>query len=444
MSSFMAQVKKIAVNDAALEKFYLTNKSWYEVGEKRNAKYWLLSPATYAKTIEVDDQAIRSFYEKNKSKLYRIPPKIKVRHILTSTQEKAASVQKQAVQQPGSFAALAKQYSQDGKTAATGGLTEMFAHGTFDPDFERAAFRLRTEGEISPVVKTKHGYEVIQLVQRVQASEKPLEVVKNDIAQQLRAKRSLAALRGDLEQLIHAAREDNKALDRFISQHQLQTKESGWLLEAESKKDELTSKLAQQLFSPQKRLRTLGYFTHDDYFVLYQPQGVEKSYTPPLGKIRDTVLQDYYVEQADTLARNTLKGMRARILTKKATLEDVAREWGSSVKVTSKTAPQKPIAELGKENGSLSSKLFMLNDSTQVLELASKAGFYLAQLREMTPLEGMVFAAEAPKIIKQEKYKENMLSLTAFIASLYRNAKIETDREMMKLRPIEVDTTPED
>jgi hypothetical protein len=444
LSSFMAQVKKTGVTDAALEKFYLTNKSWYEVGEKRNAKYWLLSPSAYVKTVDVDDQAVRSFYEKNKSKLYRIPPKIKVRHIVVSSQEKAASIQKQVVQQPGSFAALAQQNSQDSATAAAGGMTEMFGHGTFDSDFERAAFRLRTEGEISPVVKTKHGYEVIQLVQRVQASEKPFESVKNDIAQQLRAKRSLAALRADLEQLIHAVREDAQALDRFVAQHQLQSKESGWLLETDEKKEELTGKLAQQLFSPQKRLRTLGYFTHDDYFVLYQPQRVEKSYTPPLAQIKDAVVQDYYAEQSDSLARNTLKGMRARILAKKATLEEVAREFGGTLKVTAKTDPKKPIVELGKEGSILSSKLFTLCDPSQVLEVTSKSSLYLAQLRTMAPLAGSSFAAEAQKIIKQEKYKENMRCLTAFIASLYRNAKIETDREMMKLRHVEVDTTPED
>jgi hypothetical protein len=445
MSYFIDQAKKTGATDAALEKFYLTNKSWYEVGEKRSAKYWLLSPSTYAQTVEVDEQSVRNFYEKNKSKLYRIPPKIKVRHILiTSTQDKAESIQKQAVQQPGSFANLAKQHSQDSKTAAAGGLTEMFGHGTYDPDFERAAFRLHTEGEISPVVKTKRGYEVIQLAQRIQATEKPFDSVKNDIAQQLRAKRSLAVLRGDLEQLVHAAREDGQAISRFVTQHQLQTKESGWLLETETRKDDTLGKLAQQLFSPTKRLRTIGYFTHDDNFVLYQPQGVEKSYTPSLAQIKETVLQDYLAEQADNLAHNTLKSMRARILTKKATLEDVARECGGSLKITKQTDPAQPVVELGKDGAALSSKLFAITDPSQVLELATKTGFYLAQLRQATPLEGVSFASEASKIIKQEKYKENMLCLTAFIASLYRNAKIETDREIMKMRHVDVDTTPED
>jgi hypothetical protein len=444
MSYFMAQAKKMGASDAALEKFYLTNKSWYEVGEKRNAKYWLLAPSTYAQTVEVDEQSVRNFYEKNKSKLYRIPPKIKVRHILMLTQDQAVAIQKQAVQQPGSFAALAKQHSQDNKTAASGGLTEMFGHGTYDSDFERAAFRLRTDGEISPVVKTTRGYEVIQLVQRIQANEKSFDAVKNDITQQLRAKRSLSALRGDLEQLAHAAREDSQAISRFVTQHQLQTKESGWVLESETRKDDVLGKLAQQLFSPTKRLRTIGYFTHDDYFVLYQPQGVEKSYTPPLAQVKETVLQDYLAEQADNLAHSTLKSMRARILTKKATLEEVARESGGSFKITKKTDPTQPVAELGNEGAALSSKLFSITDASQVLELATKTSFYLAQLNQSTPLEGASFAAEASKIIKQEKYKENTLCLTAFIASLYRNAKIETDREIMKMRHVDVDTTPED
>ncbi len=445
MSSFMAEVKKHPVDNAALEKFYLTNKSWYEVGEKRKARYWLISPASYAQKVELDDQALRGFYEKNKSRLYRIAPKVKVRHILiTTSKDQAENVYKQVIQKPTDFAALAKKYSDDSKTSATGGMTELFGHGTYDADFERASFRLRNEGEVSPVTKTKHGYEIIQLVQRVAATEKPFEAVKNDIAQQLRAKRSLASLRADLEQLIHAVREDNQALDRFVAQQGVQAKETGWLFEAETKKEELNGKLAEQLFSPQKRQRNLGYFAHDDFFVLYQPQGVEKSFTPSLAQVRNEVVGDYYADQADTLARTTLKNMRMRLLAKKATLEEIARERGGKVIITQKTDPQKPIAELGKEGAALSSKLFALTDPAQVLEIDEPHTLRLVMLHSMSPVAGATFQAEAEKIIKQEKYKENTRCLTAFIASLYRNAKIETDPEIMKLRHIEVDTTSED
>ena len=247
-----------------------------------------------------------------------------------------------------------------------------------------------------------------------------------------------------MEQLVHVAREDAQALDRFVAQQGLQAKETGWLFETEAKKEEVTGKLAEQLFSPQKRQRMLGYFAHGDFFVLYQPQGVEKSFTPPLAQVRDDVVGDYYAEQADTLARSTLKNMRARLLAKKATLEEIAREGGSKVVITQKTDPQKPIAELGKEGAALSGRFFALTDPTQVLEVDEPHVLRLVMLHGMSPIAGTTFESEAEKIIKQEKYKENTRCLTAFIASMYRNAKIETDPEIMKLRHIEVDTTSED
>jgi peptidyl-prolyl cis-trans isomerase SurA len=64
------------------------------------------------------------------------------------------------------FEQLAKLYSQDPGSKERGGEYEINrTDKSWDPSFIRAAFQLK-EGQISPPVKTKFGYHIIQMVQR--------------------------------------------------------------------------------------------------------------------------------------------------------------------------------------------------------------------------------------------------------------------------------------
>ncbi|TAH41478.1 MAG: peptidylprolyl isomerase [Bacteroidetes bacterium] len=63
------------------------------------------------------------------------------------------------------FAVYAALYSEDKSTAKKGGELGMFERGTMVPEFEAAAFNLRT-GEVSPIIETKFGFHILQLIER--------------------------------------------------------------------------------------------------------------------------------------------------------------------------------------------------------------------------------------------------------------------------------------
>ena len=65
------------------------------------------------------------------------------------------------------FELLARLYSQDPGSKDKGGIIEMNRADSksFDPTFFAAAFRLK-EGQVSPVIKSKFGYHIIQMVSR--------------------------------------------------------------------------------------------------------------------------------------------------------------------------------------------------------------------------------------------------------------------------------------
>ena len=63
------------------------------------------------------------------------------------------------------FAVYAALYSQDPGSAKKGGELGFFERGTMVPEFEATAFNLKP-GEISPIIETKFGFHVLQLVER--------------------------------------------------------------------------------------------------------------------------------------------------------------------------------------------------------------------------------------------------------------------------------------
>ncbi len=106
---------------------------------------------------------------------------IKVAHILILSREndtpeaketakkKADEIHKRALAGE-KFEDLARTYSDDQSTARKGGELPMFGTGRMVEEFEEACFNLKTDGEISPLVKTAFGWHIIKRLEY-----KPLE-----------------------------------------------------------------------------------------------------------------------------------------------------------------------------------------------------------------------------------------------------------------------------
>lgn len=63
------------------------------------------------------------------------------------------------------FATLANLYSEDPGSMTKGGDLDFVGRGELVPEFEAAAFGLKPN-EISPIVKTEHGYHIIKMIER--------------------------------------------------------------------------------------------------------------------------------------------------------------------------------------------------------------------------------------------------------------------------------------
>ncbi len=96
------------------------------------------------------------------AQIVRIPP-------INAEEKKAVKAQleeyRQKIIDGGDFAVYAALYSQDNSTAKKGGELGLFERGSMVPEFEAVAFNLKP-GEVSPVIETKFGFHILQLIER--------------------------------------------------------------------------------------------------------------------------------------------------------------------------------------------------------------------------------------------------------------------------------------
>jgi foldase protein PrsA len=116
-----------------------------------------------------------------------------VRHILVKKKTLADQLYQQ-VKSGGNFAALAKRYSQDTSSKASGGKMTI-SKGRQVPEFDKAAFALPTHG-VSKPVKTQYGWHIIEALTPVKKERiTPLKEVRPAIRQQLTQQRKQASMK---------------------------------------------------------------------------------------------------------------------------------------------------------------------------------------------------------------------------------------------------------
>lgn len=163
-----------------------------------------LSPEELSTWAQGHAEEVKAAYEKNKV-LYNQPEQVRARHILVKSAPGATDPQKQdakaraeglhkkIVEERADFAELARQFSEDTGSKASGGDLGFNAAGAWVPEFSRAAFAL-APGGVSDVVQSQFGFHVIKVEEKRPPQVKELKDVEQEIARTLLTKERSAAL----------------------------------------------------------------------------------------------------------------------------------------------------------------------------------------------------------------------------------------------------------
>jgi len=186
MKKLAEQLGSSDVSDSEAQKFYKENVDKFKYPARVRASHILVSAVP-----EEIEEIITS--DKENEKLTPAQVKAKVDEEMKARKAKADKLLVQAKNNVNEFAKLAKENSDDATSAVKGGDLGFFAKEEMVPEFSKAAFAQRPNS-VSPVVKSKFGYHIILVTDRMEAGQEPFEKAKADIKNYLANQKQLKLL----------------------------------------------------------------------------------------------------------------------------------------------------------------------------------------------------------------------------------------------------------
>jgi peptidyl-prolyl cis-trans isomerase SurA len=158
--------------------------------------------------MDIGSDEIKQYYEAHKQDFNR-PEEVALAELSLTTEgkspEESAAVHTKAddlrnrIVKGDDFSELAKRYSQ-GSTAADGGDLGTYERGQLAPQLEEAVFKLE-KGQITDVIQTKTGFEILKVLDHYQAGLQPLDKVTGEISDMLYRQKMDPAMRDYLAEL---------------------------------------------------------------------------------------------------------------------------------------------------------------------------------------------------------------------------------------------------
>lgn len=127
-------------------------------------------------TINITPSDVKKYYNGlNRDSIPLVGSKVEVAHITKSpkvsdavkleTKKKLEGWRKEIISGERTFSTTAVLYSNDPGSRGNGGEFEWVTRGTFVPEFDRIAFKIK-EGEVSQVFETDYGFHILELYER--------------------------------------------------------------------------------------------------------------------------------------------------------------------------------------------------------------------------------------------------------------------------------------
>jgi parvulin-like peptidyl-prolyl isomerase len=179
---------KRAKDEAGARALYDTNPAAFSSGRTICYSQIVVQPEDPPK-IKLTREQVERYRERHIDR-YSAPEQVRVKHILIrvdgagaaadSAARRRAQQLRDRIVAGENFDDLAKKYSDDVATRDKGGDLGLFGHGAMIESFERVAFSLRA-GELSEVVRTDAGYDVMQCTQHDPIVAQPLRYVYTNV-----------------------------------------------------------------------------------------------------------------------------------------------------------------------------------------------------------------------------------------------------------------------
>lgn len=432
LEQILNRVKKEPVSDEALQSYFSlanTQERKYYVPEKRFVKMYSFTPSGYG--ISVTDEEVDRYYQNNKAQFLDKPAQVQVRRILLTIPDaskeaqvlqKADALRADLISNPEKFASFAKEHSADSKTASAGGLLPFFSKGTYERSFEKAAFTLSKENDISSVIKTNEGYEILQLTGKKAPTYKPVSQVSGQIKELLKAKKFNDQFTADMRSIASSA-DSKAALARLIKEKNGTDEAFKDVVSSEN------SSLSKAAFRLKKDETTYYQEPNKGYAVTLV--NVKESFLPALSAIKAQVTQDYYTHKAQKELAQTVAQISKNGLSELQKSELKFEKTGLITQNTDSKTDEQEKQALAKKGFDLG-RMFQLENIGSVAAYERGGTAYIIRLDSIAPFDQALYGQKKAALYSSLGQQKKSLTMAGFVASLYRNAKINRNETQFR------------
>jgi hypothetical protein len=410
-NSFLTAEKNKTIMDEDILAFYNKEniqRRRYWVPEKRNGIIWKFNSKNYG--ISISEEQINQYYEDNKVNKYVLDPvKVQVQQITEKQLSQFSDVSLETV----------KEEIENDPTSweRKWELLEPFARGEKKGIFEKEAFLLQNPGDVSSIIDTNNGRVIIQLVKRIPRTYKSISAVKNDIKNILMEKQFKKNFVKDLKELA----KKGESIESFITQKGGKKDMALGIIKNDTR-------ISQELFGLKKG--EYGFFIENETGVAVLLTDIVERNLPEVDSIKDVVKDDLCEERAS----NTMTDMmqKAKEAAQSSSFDAMAKKFNASLHHTDMIYPNdnKKMQELDKKG--LPSRAMINFDKigTIFVHNGEKRGFLIKvddiekyDQKELLDAQKEIKLSLVPNRIKSQ--------IESFVASLHRNATIETNESIL-------------
>ena len=302
-----------------------------------------------------------------------------------------------------------------------------FERGTQEIVIDKAAFLLKKDGDISDVLTTEDGFAIVQRIAKKKPTFKSLKSVRNEIKNTLINRRFSDRFSGEARGLLSSEELSEKTLENFAR------KKDGTMKTLDALEND-GSQVADVFFKL-KEGKGSSYIDDQKGFMVLLTK-VNRPYLPALESIKTTVENDIYEEQAAQKLHETLKEIRKEALVG-VSLADLSKKYDGKLDRTSWIQRDKPDSLKQLEKRSITpERVLGMSRPGALIAAASQEDGYLIRLDEIEERDEAFFESKKREVQSELERERMGLFIEGFVASLYRNATIETNDVLLNFDQI--------
>jgi peptidyl-prolyl cis-trans isomerase D len=399
---------KVTPAEADLEAFYGANAALFKAPESADIEYLLLDLESIKKTIALNEQDLKAYYEQNVARLSGKEER-RASHVLITAPKTATEADRKKAREradalladlrkaPDSFADVARKNSQDPGSAPNGGDLDFFGRGAMVKPFEEAAFALK-KGEISSVVESDFGFHIIKLTDIKAPKQKTFEELRASMESDLKTQQAQRKFAEVAEAFTNGVYEQSDGLKPVAEKLKLELKTATNVQRKAT--PAATGALANAKF-------LMALFSSDSIEKKRNTEAVELGANQLVAGriIQYTPARTIPLQEVRNLVRDRLIASRAAELAKKDGIEKLAA-WKSGAAATL-AAPTVVSREQGQSKnfpGAMLDAVLRADPTTLPAWIGvdlGNQGYAIARITKILPRDGATAVASAAQEQKQ-------------------------------------------